>query len=381
MNAGLYIHFPFCKSKCIYCDFYSVVAKPDLIDRYFKNVLLEVDLYSRHDFFSKQRFQTIYIGGGTPSLLSPEHIGQLLEFLHDKLKFEDDVEITVEVNPESSSAEKLLAFYKAGVNRLSIGVQSFSERELQLLSRIHDAKTAVRCIRFAQEVGFKNISIDLIFGIPGQSLAAWNETLKQAISFSPQHISMYGLTIELGTPLEKLVKQGIVKPAPESLEREMYKSGVEFLKNAGYDHYEISNLAKPTFHSRHNSLYWDGVPYLGLGPAAHSFTKETRHWNFDDVSKYNMLLSNKILPIKESEHLTEHQQLLEFIMLSLRRKDGIKFDVFQNKFKYDFRDRYSKPLEELAKLNQGKLVELDESSVKLTLEGMLLYNEVCSYFV
>jgi oxygen-independent coproporphyrinogen-3 oxidase len=161
----------------------------------------------------------------------------------------------------------------------------------------------------------------------------------------------------------------------------MYQSGVELVTNAGYEHYEISNLAKPSFCSRHNSLYWDGAPYLGLGPAAHSFAKATRHWNFDDVSKYNMLLSNKILPVKESEQLTEQQKLMEFIMLSLRKKDGIKLDVFQSKFKYDFRERYSKALEKLKRLNDGKLVEIDESSVKLTLEGMLLYNEICSYFV
>ncbi len=381
MNAGLYIHFPFCKSKCIYCDFYSIVAKPELVERYLKNVLLEADLYSRHEFFSTQTFQTIYIGGGTPSLLTPEQLSRLLEFLQDKFQFDNDVEITVEVNPESSSAEKLAVFYKNGVNRLSIGVQSFIERELQLLGRIHNMKTAVRCIRYAQEIGYKNINIDLIFGIPGQSLAAWNENVNQALSFCPRHISMYGLTIESGTSLEKLVKQGIVKPVAESLEKEMYQSGVELLCGAGYDHYEISNLAKPSFYSRHNSLYWDGVPYLGLGAAAHSFFKETRQWNFDDVNKYNMLLSNKILPIKESEQLTQQQQLIEFIMLRLRKKEGISFEQFRKKFKQDFQERYSITLKKLAQIKGGMLIEMDENSLRLTLEGMLFYNEVCSYFI
>jgi len=381
MIAALYIHFPFCLKKCAYCDFYSIADhQPQLIEQYMKAMQQEIKLQAQQQEIQELVFGTVYIGGGTPSLLLEKQVEALLNFLRQQFHLQKEIEFTLEVNPETVDAGKLAKFRDAGINRLSIGVQSFDDRELQLLGRIHDARRASTCLQQAVAAGFDNINIDLIFGIPGQSLQDWKRNLERAVAISPQHISMYGLTFEPHTPLQQQLKRGLVRKIPEAIEREMYVAGIRFLQGNGFQHYEISNLAKPGYHSRHNQSYWEGRPYLGIGAAAHSFWNQQRQWNVANVRKFMQTLSNNQLPIADSEILTTEQQMLEFILLQLRQAHGIELQLFEQKFKTPFVKKYQKQLADLSAINNGALIKLDQARFQLTIDGMLLYNEICACF-
>jgi len=380
MKAGLYLHIPFCLKKCGYCDFYSIRAEPRQITAFLHACADEIELYCKHPVFSQFEFQTLYFGGGTPSLLSARQITELIEKLHKKFSFENDFEFTIEANPETISLAKLKAYRSIGINRISIGIQSFSDPELKILDRVHSASQAVKSIEWAFQAGFENINLDLIFAIPGQTLLQWQDNLKKAIAFSPQHISVYCLTIEPGTALYQQIKTRQLEKVEEEIEREMYLWNIDSLHAAGYEQYEISNFSHPGHECRHNQKYWNGSPYLGIGPAAHSFWEHHRQWNVASIHEYSELVSLGKKPIRESEDLSSSQRMLEFIYLSLRTTKGIDIRQFEEQFQTSFIEKFHRTLDALNYLAEDQLFLHDTNQLKLNAPGFVLFDEICQLF-
>ena len=290
------------------------------------------------------------------------------------------MEFTIEANPESLSINKLKEYFSNGVNRLSIGIQSFADDNLKRLGRSHNAQQAENVIHWAQDVGFQNISIDLIFAIPGQTIAQWEANLCRAVELNPFHISAYGLTIASGTVLEKRITSGLESRLGEEAERQMYLSTIEILAEHGYQQYEISNFAKPGFECLHNEMYWDFSPYLSFGPSAHSFWKNRRLWNVNNVEKYINSIKKSNKPVAEFENLTPEQKQLEFIFLSLRRSSGIDIKKFDSLFGISFLETYKNSIKKLESYSGDKLFIFENNRFKLTAEGFVLFNEVCGLF-
>ncbi|MCU0644041.1 MAG: radical SAM family heme chaperone HemW [bacterium] len=380
MKAGFYIHIPFCLKKCGYCDFYSTQAEPGQITAFLHACADEIELYREHPVFSQVEFQTLYLGGGTPSLLSARQINELIEELDKNFSFENDFEFTIEANPETISLEKLKAYRAIGINRISIGIQSFSDAELKILDRVHSASQAVKSIEWAFQAGFENINLDLIFAIPGQTLSQWQDNLKKAIVFSPQHISVYGLTIEPGTAMDQQINTRQIEKVAEEIEREMYLWNIASLRAAGYEQYEISNFSQPGCECRHNQMYWNGSPYLGIGPSAHSFWERHRQWNVASIHEYSGTASQGKKPIRESEELSATQTMLEFIYLSLRTAQGIDTHQFEQQFQISFMKKFHHTLETLNCLVQEQLFLYDTNRLKLTAPGFVLFDEICQLF-
>lgn len=381
--AGLYLHIPFCRQKCHYCNFYSVPISQKFHHSFLDDLKKEIQLYADDSFWRELTFETVYLGGGTPSILAPTEIEDILAELHHHFRLARDSEITLEVNPETVTAEKLNAFRQAGVNRLNIGVQSFNPAELVLLNRIHDHKQARWCLQAARSAGFSNVGADLIFGLPGQTVTAWARNLTELLELTPEHISTYGLTIEPETFLAHEIEAGRLNPVSEEVEREMYLRTIETLASQGYEHYEISNFARPGFRSQHNQIYWRNEAYLGLGPSAHSFAPPVRWWNMADVLTYHRKMATSQRPVQNQESLTREQQMLERIFLGLRRTEGIDLAAFEAEFGMDFLACYKNVL---AKLNfdpskPGGFLILENNHLRLTRQGLLVYNEICSQFV
>ncbi|HQP57118.1 MAG TPA: radical SAM family heme chaperone HemW [Syntrophorhabdus sp.] len=320
---GLYIHIPFCKTKCPYCDFYSV-TNVDLAEEWLTAILKEMSHYS--NIFGT--FDTLYLGGGTPTVLSNTVLVSLFRELRRHFNFHDDTEITVEANPNDITLEKLALFKLLGVNRLSIGAQSFNDEELLLLKRRHSVKGIEEALYCVNQAGFLNFGIDLIYGIPGQPMASWITSLQKALGFKPTHLSCYQLTIEQTTPFGKMLQEGNLQGIGEKQGKNFFLTTSRFLENNGFMHYEISNFSrKKRFRSRHNLKYWKHVPYLGLGPGAHSFLNGKRWWNVKSVKDYCYQLSQGLKPIQASESLSPEQLRLEKLFLGLRTNEGIKIDV------------------------------------------------------
>ncbi len=386
-TAALYIHFPFCTNKCIYCDFYSITDQ-SWQKRFLSALAAEIELAKTTPPFEGFVFSTIFFGGGTPSLMSAEEISFILSLLKSRLLFADDIEVTCEVNPGTLTRNKSKAFRAAGINRLSIGVQSFQDDELRALTRIHNAHTAHQSVQYARQAGFDNISIDLIFGIQGQTLASWRQTLAAAVQLRPQHISMYGLTVEPDTPLHRLIGKGKMQKCDEELEREMYLLGKETLEAAGYEHYEISNFALPGYRCRHNEKYWDASPYLSLGPSAHSFDGVHRWQNVRDVKAYCEKLESGQPAIAAKENLTRQQRELELILLGLRRREGLSLTTWQDIAGNDFLQISKTVINDLGGYDErarpfapsDKLLGLTRDTLFLTREGLLLYDSICNHF-
>jgi oxygen-independent coproporphyrinogen-3 oxidase len=384
-EAALYIHFPFCRQKCNYCDFYSI-TQLDHVGIYLNALKKEIELYQDNPLFGGLSFSTLFWGGGTPSLLSPTQLVDIIEHLQQGFSFTHSVEITCEVNPGTIDLAYLIALHEAGVNRLSIGVQSFIDEELKILTRIHSAQQAEQTVTMAQEAGFDNISVDLIFGIHGQSLKSWKYTLSKAVALKPNHISAYGLTIEAGTVLAQHIESGQVHRCNEELERQLYLLGKELLNDAGYLHYEISNYALPGYKCKHNRKYWDGSPYFGLGPSAHSFDGMKRWWNAGDVYLYSQKLERGESPVIEEEQLSREQELLEMILLGLRRSEGIDLKSWQRSAGVDLLevtellqplggiDTAVQPFSDSA---SGQFFVFTDHHLALTTQGLLLYDSLC----
>lgn len=368
---GLYFHIPYCERKCIYCDFYSIESTNSL-EHFLHCLNLEIDRYASFVHRGVE-FQTVYFGGGTPSLLKPETIGSILEKIHRNFRIQPAAEVTLEANPGTVDQGKLRAFRDVGISRLSIGIQSFHDSELKFLSRIHTAEEAIDCVRMAQRAGFENISLDLIFALPGQSLQAWKENLEIALILKPQHISAYSLIVEEGTPLRRMVERGEVPPPSEELESEMYLYTMECLAANGFEHYEVSNYAKPGFRSRHNSLYWNHGMYLGFGPSAHSFwvdgslQKPTRWWNVASVSQYCDLIAQGKRPLAGQEHLTQADLLVEEIFLGLR-SGGINIHALQRDYGVNLFERFH---QKLKRYIQEEMLTIEEGNLRLTTKGFL----------
>lgn len=322
---GLYIHVPFCQTKCPYCDFFSVTS-PELISAYLKGLEKEAPFYG--DLFPA--FDSLYLGGGTPSLLDGAQLSTLVTSLRRHFDFAIDTEFTLEANPDDLSPEKLALYKDLGVNRLSVGVQSFDDQELAFLGRRHTARQAEQALNWARAAGFTNLGLDLIYGLPGQSAAGWRQNLKKALEFSPEHLSCYQLTFELGTPLGARQAQGLIKPLGEEAQRRLFLLTSRFLEERGYLHYEIANFARrKACCSRHNRKYWQHTPYLGLGPGAHSFRDGRRWWNHRSLSRYCQALAAGALPLAWSETLTPAQLRLESLYLGLRTTNGVALDLIR----------------------------------------------------
>ena len=362
---GLYIHIPFCFSKCLYCDFYSLTsisAVPDFLDALFK----EMDMY-RSRF---NQFDTVYIGGGTPSLLSPQQLGDILTSVRKSFDLMSDPEITFETNPADLGRSFLELMLEIGINRINIGVQSFDENVLEFLGRRHTAKQAISAIEASRKAGFHNIGLDLIYGVPGQSIESWLDTLKQAVAFSPEHLSCYQLTLEPKTPLGKRYQAGEFSIPGEELQYEFFMKTSQFLEDAGYIHYEVSNFARGTdYTSRHNQKYWDHSPYLGLGPAAHSFQDNKRWWNHRSLDQYLTATNAGNLPIEETEILTTEQLRLEALYLGLRTKRGVNFEDFKNRYQYDL---FAEKKKMLSKLQEEGFISIQNGHLCPTSTGLAL---------
>ena len=356
---GLYIHIPFCLSKCHYCDFYSVThlsTVPDFMEALFGEIKRYRDRFDP--------FDTVYIGGGTPSLLNPRQLESLLEGVKKNFDLvphrEVKPEITIEANPADLDRSLLESMREIGINRINIGVQSFDDKVLAFLGRRHSVKQALSAFEAARNAGFHNVGMDLIHGVPGQSIVSWLDTLEQAATCSPEHLSCYQLTLEETTPLGRRHRAGEFSMPGEELQYEFFMKTSAFLQDAGYIHYEVSNFARGAeYTSRHNQKYWDHSPYLGLGPAAHSFQDNRRWWNHRSLDQYLDALSRGNLPVKDTETLTLEQLRLEALCLGLRTKKGISLREFRNRYQYDLFTQKKSILSTLAE------------------EGLLVFREGC----
>lgn len=317
--AGLYIHIPFCRQACHYCDFHFSTTKKLFLPVY-KALLLELE-QRKTEFAAGTVFETIYLGGGTPSLLGAAEVQQLLDTVRLHYTVAPDAEITLEANPDDLTPEYLRALYAAGINRLSIGIQSFRDEDLQLMNRAHTAADAARVVEDAQAAGFSNITIDLIYGIPGLSNAAWDENISRALALNVPHISAYCLTVEPKTALAHFVSEGKINPVDDEAASAQFMHLLQRLRENGFVQYEISNFGRPGYFSRHNSSYWKGVPYIGIGPSAHSFDGTNRRWNVSNNPQYAAALRLNE-PYSETEQLTHAQRYNEYVLISLRTMWG-----------------------------------------------------------
>lgn len=360
---GLYVHIPFCLRKCNYCDFYSVTslfAIPDFLEALFK----EMKMY-RYRF---DPFDTVYIGGGTPSLLKPQQLESLLEEIRNNFDLIPDPEITLEGNPADLDRSFLKSARDIGINRINIGVQSFDEEMLGFLGRRHSVKQAISAVEGTRKAGFHNVGLDLIYEVPGQNIDSWLDTLNRAVSFSPEHLSCYQLTLEENTPLGRRYRAGEFSVPGEELQYQFFMKTSEFLHRAGYIHYEVSNFAKGMeYASWHNQKYWDHSPYLGLGPAAHSFQNHQRWWNYRSLDRYLAELGAGHFPVEESETLTMEQLRLETLYLGLRTGKGISFKEFKDRFRHDLRTE-KKQL--LSRLEDEGLISVRDGWLRPTETGL-----------
>lgn len=364
--AGIYVHIPFCKSRCIYCGFFSTTSLHER-GRYVDALCRE--LSHRKDFLRGEAVKTVYFGGGTPSQLAVEDVERLLQHIYNIYSVCDGAEITLEGNPDDLTPEYLKALHAIGVNRLSIGVQTFSDARLKFLNRRHTAIQAIHAVENAQRAGFSNISIDLMFGFPSQTMEEWRLDVQQAMSLGVQHLSAYSLMYEEGTRLERLLDAGEVEEIDDEVSLRMYEHLLDATAEAGFEHYEISNFALPDMQSRHNSNYWHGVPYLGVGAGAHSYDGIDRCFNQDSLGKYLSGAS----PVYE--HLAENERYDEFVFTGLRTSSGINLSELEQKFGNAYKDYC---LANASKhISAGRLMHIGDV-LKLSRQGLFISNDVMS---
>lgn len=368
--AGIYIHIPFCKSRCIYCGFYSTTLL-DLRKKYINAVCREMELRKN---YIREPFSTIYLGGGTPSLLDEAELTKLFLYINNVYDVDRNAEITMECNPDDITPEFTNMLSRLPINRVSMGAQTFADSRLRLLHRRHNSDEVKHAVKLLREAGIKNISIDLMFGFPDESLSQWKEDISAAMALNVEHISAYSLMYEEDTPLWKMLDTGKVKEIDEELSLTMFKELVCQLTDAGYEHYEISNFARPGYRSRHNSSYWHQVPYIGLGAAAHSFDLNSRQWNVADLKLYIEEINNGIIPM-EREELDNDTTFNDIITTALRTSDGIDLNAMETRLG----KRYRNTLISAAgkHLEQG-LLEIRHDRLRLTAEGIFISDMVMS---
>lgn len=373
MTAGVYLHIPFCKSRCSYCDFATdVYRNNDAVERYVDALCSEI---RKSKCEIQNLADTIYFGGGTPSLLTPSQLERILKTVTTTFDISHNAEITMEMNPATVTPATLAEYKKLGVNRASFGVQTFDDRALKLLARGHDADDARKTFAMLREAGFDNISFDLIAGLPNQTLEDWSRNLDEAIAMSPEHLSLYLLEIHEGTPLAEQVRVGRAARPDDELAAAMYEMMLDRLAAVGYEQYEISNFCKSGFESRHNTKYWRLEPVYGFGVSAHSFDGRGRYANERDTAKYVALIETKGSPEVMREEIDLES---EFIFLGLRMEDGVDLEVYKLQFEIDLVERFS---DELASLTETGLVEINDCRLRLTRKGKLFSNEVFAVFV
>ena len=375
-EIGIYVHIPFCKQKCIYCDFISFSNKFNKVEEYINKLRQEIEIKASKIGKSEILINTIYIGGGTPSIISKEYIGQIIDSINKHFNIKQQVEITIEVNPGTVDKEKLEYYKKLGINRLSIGLQNTSDYILKILGRIHTYKDFLNVYNMARQVGFKNINVDLMIGVPTQNIDNVKDNVSKILDLKPEHISVYSLIVEENTPIEKKISSDELILPSEDLEREMYWYVKNKLEENGYKHYEISNFAKEGKESRHNMSCWNQEEYLGFGVAAHSYLNNERFSNTENLDEYIVKDLLEIKQINEIQDILDKQK--EYMMLGLRKIDGVSISKFKQKYVnnpvYLFK-------EEINKLSKEGLLQVNLDNIKLTKKGIDLANLVWEEFI
>lgn len=367
--AGIYVHIPFCKKACHYCDFHFTTTQY-YRDEIIKQLANEIE--QRKNYLTERTLNTIYFGGGTPSILNEEELNLLMKSIHKNFSVAEKAEITLEANPDDLSIEKLLMLKKTGINRLSIGVQSFRDEDLKWMNRAHDAMQAKQAVMNAASAGFNNISIDLIYGLPTSTLADWKRNLEMAATLPVQHLSCYCLTVEDNTALHHFIKKGKVIEKKDEVSSEEFLMANEFLTGNDFEHYEISNYGLRNFHSRHNSSYWDNEPYLGIGPSAHSYNGISRQWNVANNIQYlNSMKDGKLL--FEKEELSIEQQFNEYLMTRLRTSSGISMEYIESVFGKIYADELR---QKISAYEIPSHFKIKNNNLQLTIEGMLKLNSI-----
>lgn len=369
--AGIYVHIPFCKSRCIYCGFYSTVLL-DLREPYINAVCKEMRL--RKDYIKDERFSTIYIGGGTPSTLNKEELETLFCNMFEVFDISDNAEITIECNPNDINGHFIQTLKRLPVNRISIGAQTFSDDRLRFIHRRHNSNEVYKAVKLLRAAGYNNISIDLMFGFPGETLEEWLTDIDKALSLNVEHISAYSLMYDEGTCLYNMLENGEVKEIDEELSLSMYNALVSKLTSNGYEHYEISNFARPGFRSRHNSSYWQQVRYIGLGAAAHSFDLKSRQWNISEINKYISEINKGNVPM-EREELDTDTIFNDIITTSLRTCEGIDLEYIASKLGGDYKNNI---LENSDFYIKKGLAEISNNHLKLTKKGIYVSDAIMS---
>jgi oxygen-independent coproporphyrinogen-3 oxidase len=373
IETACYIHIPFCDHKCIYCDFYSIITS-DNIQSFLKSLKKEISYYAEKNSKGRELI-SIFFGGGTPSLMEPEYISQIIETVKVNYMVKKDAEITLETNPGTVSFEKLKMFRDFAINRISIGIQSFDANDLKFLTRIHNSETAIQTVNDAAEAGFENISLDLIFNLPGQTKKKWKKNLEQAIRLPIKHISAYSLILERGTILNKMVLDGKVKIEDADYDAELYETTIEFLTSNGFYQYEVSNFVRPGFECVHNNAYWHYTDYLGFGTSAHSFINSKRWWNFSSLKMYIDKIERSGDAIAGSETISPDLAINEYIMLELR-SSGLNLKKLKDRFGSQIEEWLKKKYPYFELLKNQNFITMDSSTIKLTAAGYAICDEI-----
>ncbi|MBC7930250.1 MAG: radical SAM family heme chaperone HemW [Rubrivivax sp.] len=379
-RAGVYIHIPFCRARCSYCDFATGAYESALADAYVRALAREIEAFDRGAGGERAEVDTVYFGGGTPSLLTPAQAARILDAVRRRFHVAPDAEVTMEMNPGTVTPEALRDFRAAGVNRASFGAQTFDDAELKRLGRTHTADDTRRTLSLLRDAGFDNISFDLIAGLPEQTLDAWERNLGEALKLRPEHLSLYLLEVHEGTPLAEQIRQGRYAAPDSDTAAEMYRRVVEQTGSAGYEQYEISNFSLPGRESRHNMKYWTGAPYFGFGCSAHSFDGEGARWsNERDARAYVELIEEKGNAVATRDTLDASERSAEALFLGLRLlARGVNLAEHRARFRRDVLTEYA---DDLARFSDAGLIELDGDVLRLTPAGALLSNEVFAAFV
>ncbi|KAF0139614.1 MAG: oxygen-independent coproporphyrinogen III oxidase [Stygiobacter sp.] len=374
IETAIYIHIPFCDHKCIYCDFYSIINYEN-VTNYLSALKKEIANYAAQ-FAHERKIISIFFGGGTPSLMEAGYIGEIIEEVKRKFSLNEYAEITLETNPGTVTKQKLSEFKNAGINRVSVGIQSFDEADLKFLTRIHDSETAKQTISDAEEVGFENLSLDLIFNLPNQTKEKWRKNLEEAIKLPIKHISAYSLILEQGTILNKMVLDGKVKMQDIEHDADLYEFTIDFLISNGFEQYEVSNFAKPGFQCVHNNAYWHYKEYLSFGTSAHSFANGKRWWNLSSTRFYIDAMNKRGNAIAGEENLSREQMLDEYVMLGLR-SSGLDLDMLEHKFGNNWFERNKNVIAEYI---AQKLISLTNGKLVLTVKGFVVCDELLLHF-
>ena len=371
-SAGIYIHLPFCSVKCMYCDFYSITDSNDRIEDFINSLISEIRLFKLQKYSYKWKFDTLFLGGGTPSLISPHHIEKILIELDLCYDLSNIKEFTIEANPGEISKEHLTGYKTLGINRLSIGFQSLNDKLLQFLGRPHSSDDAIQSYSMARDIGFDNINIDMIFDIPGQSISRWESDINKIIKLEPNHISAYSLTVERGTKLYNLVSNNKVIMPNEETDISMFTTSMQLLEDAEYSMYEISNYSKQNSVCMHNMHYWNNDPYLAFGPSSHGHDTTSRWWNHRSLDNYIRDIKKSRLPISNTETLTPNNKFNEAIYNGLRIRSGVRLKKIENIIDIDINRFINKSLKKWPDLT------FDGEYLRLKKSGILLTDEIAS---